>query len=47
MNDFFSKGSTYPNDVPAIFRAADLPQYRGNSLIEALPPIIQRPRCGN
>ncbi len=39
MNDFFSNGSTYPYDVPAIFRAADLPQYCGNPLIEALPPI--------
>ena len=39
MNDFFSNESTYPNGVPAAYRAADLVEYCGNPLIEALPPI--------
>ncbi len=39
MNDFFSNESTYPNGVPATYREADLPEYCGNPLIEALSPI--------
>lgn len=39
MNDFFSNESTYSNGVPATYRAADLPEYCGNPLIEALSPM--------
>jgi hypothetical protein len=39
MNDFFSNETTYSNGVPATHREAKLPEYCGNPLIEALPPI--------
>jgi hypothetical protein len=39
MNDFFSNESTYPNGVTATYREAELPEYCGNPLIEALPPM--------
>ena len=39
MNDFFSNESVYPNGVVATYREADLAEYCGNPLIEALPPI--------
>lgn len=42
MNDFFSNESTYSNGVPATYRAADLPEYCGNPLIEALSPMYIR-----
>jgi len=42
MNDFFTNESTYPNGVAATYREADLPEYCGNPLIEALPPLVLR-----
>lgn len=39
MNDFFSNESTYPIGVPATYRETELPEYCGNPLIEALPPM--------
>lgn len=38
MNDIPSNETTYPHDVPATYREADLPEYCGNPLIEALSP---------
>src|SRR5258708_29349128 len=39
MKDFFSNGSTYSNGGAATYREADLVEYCGNPLIEALPPM--------
>jgi hypothetical protein len=39
MNDDPSNETTYPNGVPATYREADLPEYCGNPLIEALSPM--------
>ncbi len=39
MNDTLSNESMYPNGVPATYREADLPEYCGNPLIEALSPM--------
>src|SRR6266567_3674893 len=38
MNDNLSNESMYPNGVPATYREADLPEYCGNPLIEAMSP---------
>ena len=39
MNDIPSNKTACPHGVPATYHEADLPAYRGNPLIEALPPI--------
>jgi len=39
MNDIPLNESVYPNGVPVTYREADLPEYCGNPLIEALSPM--------